>query len=82
MSYATNDVIVAKETITIDQNCTFKGLLSTGDSVNSICAIACTSTTRDPTANGMIVWDDTQGYRDWETEVAIVTGKQIGRAHV
>jgi len=59
VSYATDDVIIAKETITIDQNCTFKGLLSTGDSTNSICAIACTSTTRDPTANGMIVWDDT-----------------------
>lgn len=59
VSYATNDVIVAKETITIDQDCTFKGLLSTGDSVNSICAIACASTTTDPTANGMIVWDDT-----------------------
>ncbi len=59
ISYTTNDVIIAKETITIDQNCTFKGLLSTGDSTNSICAIACTSTTRDPTANGMIVWDDT-----------------------
>jgi len=59
VSYATNDVIVAKETITIDQDCTFKGLLSTGDSTNSICAIACSSTTTDPTANGMIVWDDT-----------------------
>ena len=59
VSYATNDVIIAKETITIDQDCTFKGLLSTGDSINSICAIACASTTTDPTANGMIVWDDT-----------------------
>jgi hypothetical protein len=35
VSYATDDVIIAKETITIDQNCTFKGLLSTGDSTNS-----------------------------------------------
>ena len=59
VTYATNDVIIAKEPITIDQDCTFKGLLSTGDSVNSICAIACASTTTDPTANGMIVWDDT-----------------------
>ena len=59
VTYATNDVIIAKEPITIDQDCTFKGLLSTGDSINSICAIACASTTTDPTANGMIVWDDT-----------------------
>ena len=59
VTYATNDVTIAKEPITIDQNCTFKGLLSTGDSVNSICAIACASTATDPTANGMIVWDDT-----------------------
>ena len=84
VSYATNDVIIAKEPITIDQDCTFKGLLSTGDSVNSICAIACASTTRDPTANGMIVWDDTPSasYTMNIDGFLVLSAYEIGRAHV
>lgn len=59
ISYTTNDVIVAKDKITIDQNCQFNGLLSTGDSTNSVCAVACTGSTGDYNNNGMIVWDTT-----------------------
>lgn len=59
ISYTTNDVIIAKDTITIDQNCQFNGLLSTGDSTNSVCAVACTGSTGDYDSNGMIVWDNT-----------------------
>lgn len=59
ISYTTNDVIIAKDTITIDQDCQFNGLLSTGDSTNSVCAVACTGSTGDYDSNGMIVWDNT-----------------------
>ena len=59
ISYTTNDVIIAKDTITIDQDCQFNGLLSTGDSTNSVCAVACTGSTGDYNNNGMIVWDNT-----------------------
>jgi len=59
LSYTTNDVIIAKDKITIDQNCQFNGLLSTGDSTYSVCAIACTGSTGDYNNNGMIVWDNT-----------------------
>jgi len=59
LSYTTNDVIIAKDKITIDQDCRFDGLLSTGDSTYSVCAIACTGSTGDYNNNGMIVWDNT-----------------------
>lgn len=59
LSYTTNDVIIAKDKITIDQNCQFNGLLSTGDSTYSVCAVACTGSTGDYNNNGMIVWDTT-----------------------
>lgn len=59
VSYATNDVLIAKDVVTVDMTCQFNGLLSTGDSTNSICGIACTGSTGDYTANGMIVWDST-----------------------
>ena len=59
LSYTTNDVIIAKDKITIDQDCRFNGLLSTGDSTYSVCAIACTGSTGDYNNNGMIVWDNT-----------------------
>jgi hypothetical protein len=59
LSYTTNDVIIAKDKITIDQNCQFNGLLSTGDSTYSVCAVACTGSTGDYNNNGMIVWDNT-----------------------
>lgn len=56
VSYASGDVPIAKEKITIDSNCTFTGLLSTGDSTNSICAIACRSTTPTVGNDAMFEW--------------------------
>jgi hypothetical protein len=58
VSYTTGDVPVAKEKITIDQNCTFTGLLSTGDATNSTCAIACRSTTPTVGNDAMFEWEN------------------------
>ena len=58
VSYASGDVPIAKEKITIDSNCTFTGLLSTGDTTNSICAIACRSTTPTVGNDAMFEWEN------------------------
>lgn len=57
-TYALNDVIIAKDRITIDRDCRFNGLLSTGETVNSVCGIACSSNSGDYTANAMIIWEN------------------------
>lgn len=57
-TYALNDVIIAKDCITIDRDCRFNGLLSTGETVNSVCGIACSSNSGDYTANAMIIWEN------------------------
>ena len=58
VTYATNDVIIAKDKVTIDRTCRFNGELSTGDSVNSICAVLCSGSTGDYNNNGMLVWEN------------------------
>ena len=58
VSYTLNDVLIAKDKVTIDQTCRFNGLLSTGDAANSICGIVCTTNNPDYNTNGMIVWEN------------------------
>ena len=58
VSYTLNDVLIAKDKVTIDQTCRFNGLLSTGDANNSICAVVCSTNNPDYNTNGMIVWEN------------------------
>lgn len=58
VTYASGDIPVAKEKITIDMNCTFTGVLSTGDSTNSVCAIACKSSTPSVGNDAMFEWQN------------------------
>jgi len=43
ISYTSGDVVIAKDTVTIDMNATFTGVLGTGDATRSICAVACSN---------------------------------------
>jgi len=59
VSYTTNDVVIAKEKVTIDQDCTFAGLTSTGDTANAVCAIACRPATYTVGSEAMFEWQNT-----------------------
>lgn len=47
VSFADNDCLIAEGLVTIDQSCTFRGVLGTGDTTRSVCGIAVRHT--DPT---------------------------------
>lgn len=57
VSYASGDVPIAKDKITIDMNATFTGVAFTGGS-NSVCAVACTSSTPTPDSVAMFEWEN------------------------
>lgn len=56
LSFASNDVLVCKDVVTIDQTATLKGVLGTGETTRSVCAIVCRSTTPTPAAVSNLVW--------------------------
>lgn len=57
VSYASGDVPIAKDKITIDMDATFTGVAFTGGS-NSVCAWACTSSTPTPASVAMFEWEN------------------------
>lgn len=57
-TFASNDVVVAKDKVTIDQTATFKGITGTGSATHSTCAIACRSTTPTPANVAMFEWEN------------------------
>lgn len=58
VSYASGDVPIAKDKITIDMNATFTGVAATGEATRSICAWACTSSTPTPANVAMFEWEN------------------------
>jgi len=58
VSFASNDVVIAKNNVVIDMTATFKGILGTGDTTRSVCAIACKNT--DPTVANVaqFIWEN------------------------
>ena len=45
---STNDALVVKDAVTIDQTCNFKGVLGTADAIRSVAVVVCRSTTPTP----------------------------------
>jgi hypothetical protein len=56
VSFASNDVVICKDVVTIDQTATFKGVLGTGDTTRSVACIICRSTTPAPSTVANLVW--------------------------
>lgn len=48
VTFASNDVPICKDQLTIDATATFKGVLGTGDATNSVCCVVCRNSS-DPT---------------------------------
>lgn len=57
-TFASNDVVIAKDKVTIDMSATFKGVTGTGAANHSVCAIACRSTTPTPANVAMFEWEN------------------------
>jgi len=57
VSYASGDVPIAKDKITIDMDADFTGVAFTGGT-NSVCAWACTSSTPTPANVAMFEWEN------------------------
>jgi len=58
VSYASGDVPIAKDKITIDMSADFTGVALTGDATRSTCAVACTSSTPTPANVAMFEWEN------------------------
>lgn len=58
VSYASGDVPIAKDKITIDMSADFTGVAVTGDATRSVCAVACTSSTPTPASVAMFEWEN------------------------
>lgn len=61
LTFASNDVVICKDVVTIDQTATFKGVLGTGETTRSVCAVICRSTTPAPSTVANMVWQNPAG---------------------
>jgi hypothetical protein len=58
VSYASGDIPVAKDVITIDQNATFTGITSTGEATHMVCALACKAPDPSVATVSMFEWEN------------------------
>lgn len=53
-----NDCVICKDVVTIDQTATFKGVLGTGDTTNSVCGIICKGTSSVADTMSNLIWQN------------------------
>jgi hypothetical protein len=57
VSFANNDCVIAKNKVSIDQTATFKGVLGTGDTTRSVCALGVKQPDATPDNVACFIWD-------------------------